>query len=193
MENSMIQSAHPCIRLVACEGSHVESVERGMENCDLLPIVDEYAALLGSDEEMSRWDGQDRGDGSRFRAGGKNLAEGTAVEGKDSVVGGGNDQFRLVSVGENCGSERNQRRTGEFAADRVLVKQDPGDVVLLQSGGARNIKMILKTRGLQKDRRRADSFEAGIDRRGQRANDEAKLVFRADIFGSGAKCARAPP
>ena len=57
MEHTAVQSANPRVRFAAGERSYVDSLERGMESRDLLSVVDKYAALFGSEEEVSRSDG----------------------------------------------------------------------------------------------------------------------------------------
>ncbi len=72
-----------------------------MENGNLFSVVDQDAALPGSDQEMSRSNGQDRGDGAGIGAGGQNLTERAAVEGQDSVAGSCDDQFWLPRIRQN--------------------------------------------------------------------------------------------
>src|SRR5579862_2344160 len=65
--------------------------------------------------------------------------------------------------------------------------------IFLESGRSRDIKMILKARGLQKDCGGTHGLEAGIESGGKRPHREAKFVLRADFFRGGAHRLQAAP
>ena len=164
-----------------------------MEDGNLLSVVDQDSALLGSDQEMPRGNRQDRSDGAGIGTGGQNLAERSAVEGQQPVVSSRDNQLWFPRVRQDRRRQRNQRRTGKFAADHILMEQRTLRRIFLQPGGSCHIKMILKPCRLQKNRGRAYHFESGIDRRRQRAHRDEKLMLGSNILGRGAHGPRTAP
>ena len=73
------------------------------------------------------------------------------------------------------------------------MEQSAGGIVLLQACGTSHIKMILESGSLHEDGRRADGFEAVVERGRKCAHDETKFVLGANIFRGGAKDTRTAP
>ena len=109
VEDAAVERANPEIGFVAGEGGDVEGVESGMEDGDLFAVVDKNAARFCAEEKMSGTDGLNSSDRAGFGSRRENLAEGTSIEGEEAVVGGGDDQFWLMRVGENCRGDGDQR------------------------------------------------------------------------------------
>ncbi len=164
-----------------------------MKDRDVLPVVDEHAPPLGANQKMAGSSRQNRRDGACLCVVRENLTESAAIEGKQPVVGRGKDKFRFAGVGQNGGSQRDQRRSGKLAADGILVEQRTSLIIFEQSGRAGHIKMILETGGLEEYCGRTDGFEIGIPGGGERPNHEADFVFRADVLGRRMECPRGSP
>ena len=54
MQHAMIQSPDPQVRLIAGERCNINGIECGMKNGDLLTVINQHAALLGSKQKMAR-------------------------------------------------------------------------------------------------------------------------------------------
>src|SRR5580700_2329561 len=164
-----------------------------MQDSNLLSVIDQHAALLGSDQEMPGRNRQDRGDSAGIGLCGKNLAEAAPVESQHSVAGSRHDQFGLTRISQNRRSERHQWRSRKFAARCELTEQRTLWRVFLQPGWAGKIQMILKTRGSQENRGSADGLESGIEYGRQWPHSEAELMLGADILGGGPQGPRTAP
>ena len=181
MQNATIQSADPQVRLTSGQGGHVKVFQRGMKNRDLFSVIDEHASLFGAHKKMAGSNRQNRGDRSCVDVVRENLSEGAAIEGQQPVVGGSKDEFWFAGVGQNGGRQRDQRRSGEFAADGILAEQGATRLIFEQPRRTGNIKMILEPGCLEEYGGRTDHLEIRLNRRGQRPNHEANLVLRANI------------
>ena len=96
VEHSLIERSHPKVGFCSRERRDVKIAQGWMEHRDFLSVVEQDTALPGSNQQMSGGGGQDRCDGACTCVLGKDLPEGAAVEGEQSILCGGDDQPRFL-------------------------------------------------------------------------------------------------
>ena len=96
VEHSLIERSHPQVGFCSRERRDVKIAEGRMEYRDFPSVVEQDTTLPGSNQQMSGGGGQDRCDGACTRVLGKDLPEGAAVEGEQSILCGGDDQPRFL-------------------------------------------------------------------------------------------------
>ena len=167
-----------------------------MEDGDLLSVIEQDAALPGSNQKMPGSSRQDRGNGARICGGWQNLAESASVEASNPSLA-----VAMTSSGSRESAKtpepaRPAGMPGKFVPDRILVKQGSLSRVFLQPSRTRDIEMILKTGALKIDRRGADHFESRVswsrERLSRQSGTRVPHERRRQRTASPAGCARSP-
>ncbi len=156
VEHALGESSNPEIGFHAAERCDVKIAQRRVENRYFLSVVEQDAALPGSNQEMSGSGGQDRGNGARIWILRQNLAEGTTVEGQQAILRRGDDEFRFARIRQHRRSDGHQRRRGQLSSNRVMLEQGPAGVILREPGRACDVEVAKEAGGLEEYRRRAD-------------------------------------
>src|SRR6266478_374606 len=135
-----------------------------MQRREMLAIVNKDTPLLRPDQEMSGRCRKDRGDRAGFGVLRPNLTETVAVEGQQSFLRCGYHELRFLAVCQQCRSKSYERRRWQVPARNELPGGSTTKVVFQKAARPAYIKMVLKTRRLQKDGGRANQLESGSHR-----------------------------
>src|SRR5512137_1658247 len=117
---------------------------------------------------MTRRNGQDRGDGAYLGILRINLSDTAAVVREHAVLRRRQNKLRFAGVGKHGRGCRYQWRRRQVAAGDELLHQIAAQIVFGEPRRASEKKMLLKSRGLEEHRRRAERFKSCINRCGKR-------------------------
>src|SRR5258707_11380186 len=132
-----------------------------MQRRQMLAVVNQHTTLLGSNQEVPRRRRKYRGDRAGFGVLRPNLTETVAVEGQQSFLSCGYHELRFLAVCQQCRSKSYEGRRWQVPARNELPGGSTSKVVFQKAARPAYIKVVLKTRRLQKDGGRANQLESG--------------------------------
>src|SRR6266403_4757534 len=137
---------------------------------------------------MSSGRGKYRGDRAGFGVLRANLTETSAIEGQQSFLRRGYDDFLFLAVRQQGRSKSRERRRRQVPAGDELPGGDTIKIVFQKTARPANIKVGLKKSRLAKDCGRADQLKAGSHRRSEWSNVETDFLFCLNFLRGKPQC-----
>ena len=122
VQHAATERSHPKVRLSSGESCDVHAAQRRVEDGYFLPVINQDAALPGSNQKMAGGQRQYGRDGARICVLRQNLPEVTAVEEQQTGLCSGDNQFLLARVGQHRGRNRDQRGRRQLLPNTIMFK-----------------------------------------------------------------------
>src|SRR6266478_7048094 len=164
-----------------------------MQGRQMFAVVDQYSALLCSDEEMSCRRGEYRSDRAGLRIQRTDLAETLAIESQQTILRGGYHELRFPAVRQQSRSKSDERRRWQVPAGDELPGGIAIKIVFQKAARPADIEVTLKARRLQEDCGIANKLKAGSQRRSKGMRFEPNLSLRVNLLGGKPKRSLGPP